>query len=134
MSYMNTKGVKILSTIVRMGRKDTYTDNSTSGGISCGVGKDGRLNTTGFQLSGDLFTSTDDGRKFDTIILPFMDEIEVTVKKLHEKAPHFKIISWDLAINSNEEIVLIEYNIKGQDINFHQLNNGPVLSEILEIL
>ena len=45
--------------------------------------------------------------------------------------PYFRIISWDIAIDKNGNFILIEYNIKGQDINFHQLNNGPVFNKLL---
>lgn len=132
MSYLRNDEVIILSKIVRMGLKGSITDNSTTGGLSCGVQPNGQLNSIGYQLSGKSFSQTDNGDEFKNIQLPFMDKIEKTVKELHTNAPYFRIISWDLAIDKNEEVVFIEYNIKGQDITFHQLNNGPVLSSILE--
>ena len=134
MSYLNSKEVAILSVIVRMGREGSITDNSTTGGISCGVKSDGSLNAIGYQLSGEKFHSTSTGLKFDQIHLPFLPKIEIAVKKLHYEVPYFKVISWDLAVDSKGEVVLIEINIKGQDITFHQLNNGPVLAPLLEEL
>ena len=134
MSLLNNDEVAILSTIVRMGREGSITDNSTTGGISCGVRSDGSLNAIGFQLSGEKFHSTSTGLKFKQIHLPFLPKIESTVKKLHYEMPYFKLISWDLAVDSKGEVVLIEINITGQDITFHQLNNGPVLSRLLEEL
>lgn len=131
MSYLRNNEVVILSVIVRIGRKGSVTDNSTTGGISCGVRDDGRLNETGFQLSGDSFKETDTGIQFKEVTLPFMAKIHVIVQKLHKSSPYFRLVSWDLAIDSNGEAVFIEYNISGQDANFHQLNNGPVLSELL---
>lgn len=131
MSYLRDNEIVVLSVIVRVGRKGSITDNSTTGGISCGVRDDGRLNETGFQLSGDSFTETDTGIQFKEVTLPFMAKIHLTVQKLHKSSPYFRLVSWDLAIDSNGETVFIEYNIFGQDANFHQLNNGPVLSELL---
>ena len=131
MSYLNENEVAILSIIVRMGKAGSITDNSTTGGISCGVQSDGSLNKVGFQLSGESFLATDSGIKFSEIKLPFIEKIKQTAKTLHKSSPFFKIISWDLAIDNMGDVVLIEYNINGQDINFHQLNNGPVLSPLL---
>lgn len=132
MSYLTNNDLVILSTIVRMGRQGSITDNSTTGGISCGVKPDGSLNAIGYQLSGEKFHSTSTGLKFEQIHLPFLAKIQSTVKSLHYEVPYFRIISWDLAVDSLGEVVLIEINIIGQDIAFHQLNNGPVLAPILD--
>lgn len=132
MSYLRGNKVEVLSTIVRMGKEGSVTDNSTTGGLSCGVGKDGFLNAIGFQNNtGNRFETTDSGLQFKEIQLPFMEKVHSTVNTLHKKAPYFGLISWDMAVDNREEVVLIEYNIQGQDINIHQLNNGPVLYPLL---
>lgn len=125
--------VFILSSIVRMGRMGSLTDNSSGGGISCGVEKEGNLKRIGYEFSGASFNKTDSGIEFININLPFMDKVKNVVENLHKTLPYFKIVSWDLAIDDEEDVVLIEYNVKGQEINFHQLNNGPVLSKLLEV-
>ncbi|GGZ70428.1 sugar-transfer associated ATP-grasp domain-containing protein [Algibacter mikhailovii] len=131
MSYLNENEVTILSTIVRMGKTGSVTDNGTTGGISCGVQSDGSLNKVGFQLSGESILETDSGIKFADIKVPFVEKMKQTVKTLHKISPFFKIISWDLAIDNMGDVILIEYNIDGQGINIHQLNNGPVLAPLL---
>lgn len=131
MSYLGADTVVILSIVVRMGREGTITDNSTAGGISCGVNSDGTLNYTGKNINGESFTTTDGGIPFRNINLPFINKVYDAVLKIHKKVPYFKLISWDLAIDQNSEVVLIEYNVKGQDINIHQLNNGPVFKPVL---
>ncbi|OWW24232.1 hypothetical protein B4Q04_17315 [Zobellia sp. OII3] len=134
MTYLRNSEVVILSAIVRMGRNGAVTDNSTTGGVSCGVKPDGTLNAIGYQLSGDKFFATSTGTKFDQIHLPFFEEIRSSVEQFHREMPYFKIISWDLAIDKKGDVVLIEVNLKGQDITFHQLNNGPVLKLLLDEL
>lgn len=132
MSYLTGNKVDILSIIVRMGKEGSRTDNSTGGGLSCGVNPDGTLKRVGYNNNtGNSFTETEAGIKFEDIKLPFMEQINRTVIDLHKRVPYFRLISWDLAIDVDEKVILIEYNIKGQDINFHQLNNGPVLKELL---
>lgn len=132
MSYLTENRVDILSVIVRMGKEGFRTDNSSVGGLSCGVKLDGTLNRVGYQNNtGNSFTTTEKGVKFEEIKLPFMEQINNTVIDLHKSVPYFRLISWDLAIDVDGKVILIEYNIKGQDINFHQLNNGPVLKNLL---
>lgn len=132
MSFLKDTEIIVLSIVVRIGRKGAITDNATTGGIPCGVKCDGRLNDIGFDLSGRPFTMTDSGIKLKDIQLPFMEKISNTVKTLHANMPYFRIISWDLAIDVDGNVILIEHNDLGQDINFHQLNNGPVLTPLIE--
>ncbi|EAR01093.1 sugar-transfer associated ATP-grasp domain-containing protein [Maribacter sp. HTCC2170] len=132
-TILDNSEVHLLSTIIRMGRNGTLTDNSSTGGISCGVDSEGNLNPIGFQLSGEEFHQADNGLIFESVQLPFMDKIKSTVINLHQKIPFFRMISWDLAIDDKSDIVLIEINVWGQDINFHQLNNGPVLGKLLPL-
>ena len=132
MTFLKETEITILSMVVRIGRKGAFTDNATTGGLPCGVNFDGKLNEIGIDLSGRPFTMTDSGIKFKDVQLPFMEKIKKAVKTLHASMPYFRIISWDLAVDVQGDILLIEHNDLGQDINFHQLNNGPVLAPLIE--
>lgn len=134
MTYLNENKVDVLSTIIRIGRKGSNTDNATTGGISCGIQKNGQMNSLGYQLSGTSFSATDSGIKFKDVKLNFIPQIVDTVDELHKEVPFFKLVSWDLAVDNIGNIVLIEYNVMGQGINSHQLNNGPVLAPLLKTL
>ena len=51
--------------------------------------------------------------------------------------PHFRLISWDFAIDNEDGIVLIEYNVKWQEIMDYQFTYakppfGAFDNEILE--
>jgi len=136
MTYMpNCSEVMILSTIARFGLKGSFVDNATLGGLTCGVQVDGRLNNVGFQnLTGAKYEATDSGIPFENITLPFMEKIKSSLDRMHKLVPYFKLISWDLAIDTDENVVLIEFNATGQDLNMHQLNNGPILGILLNEL
>lgn len=84
--------------------------------------------------TGEQVEVTDSGVEFKDVVLPFAEKVKETAINLHRRVPFFRLISWDLAVNPSEEVILIEYNMKGQDINLHQLNSGPVLSPLLEEL
>lgn len=133
-TFLKGTDVIVLSTIIRMGGNGSFTDNGTTGGISCGVDMDGGLNKFGFRLNGEKVEHSSEGVLFSEIKFPYFEKVLNTVKKLHCQVPHFKLVSWDLTVDEFEDVILIEFNVKGQGINSHQLNNGPVFEPILHLL
>lgn len=133
-TYLKDKKSRVLSMTVRMGREGSINDNVSTGGISCGVREDGTLNDLGHDLHGKKIAVTDSGVKFSDVRFHFIDKIKEAATTLHKQAPHFRLISWDMTVDLAEEVVLIEYNIYGQECNSHQMHNGPVLSDLLEEL
>ena len=60
-------------------------------------------------------------------------------KKLHSYVPWLGIISWDLTINEQGDITLVEMNTTGQSAWFCQMVNGEPLfgnntSKMLEMI
>ncbi|UWX56574.1 hypothetical protein NYZ99_07325 [Maribacter litopenaei] len=108
MSFINNDRVNILSSIIRMGRKGAFTDNSSSGGISCGVNYDGTLTAMGFTSNGKPYYETDSGLEFKEVKLPFMDKVKESVTLLHQKVPYFRLVSWDLAIDDNANVIRLK--------------------------
>jgi hypothetical protein len=137
MSYLKDNKVYVISTVLRIGKSGMFTDNSSSGGIVCGVSEKGFLKEYGYYSNGKRTQKTDSGYDLKEFEIPSYDLALKMVKEMHYKVPNFKIISCDVAINVDNQPVLIEYNTYRQDIRIHQLANGPVfenyLSEFLEI-
>lgn len=122
--------VKIYSVIVRMGIGEAKVDNASSGGITCGVLPDGHLKPIAFNPLGVRFEEHPTTHiQFDQIVIPHYQEIRDKIEKLHLQVPHFRMISWDVAIDSLNEPVLIEANLCDGELDFHQLNNGPLFGE-----
>ena len=122
--------VKIYSCVLRMGIGGSKVDNACSGGINCGICKDGRLKGVAYNQKGDKFmTHPTSNVKFDEIQIPNFDKVIEKVKILHPFIPHFRLVSWDIAIDEMNEPVLIEANLRYGELDFHQLNNGPVFGK-----
>lgn len=122
--------VKPYSTIVRMGVGGSKIDNASAGGITCGVKDDGRLKPVAYNVKGECFKEhPDTHQKFDEIVIPCFEKCKQLVINLHPQVPHFRLVSWDVAINEDDEPVLIEANLCDGELDFHQLNNGPVFKE-----
>jgi hypothetical protein len=53
------------------------------------------------------------------------------VKSMHHVVPHFRIISWDIGLNKENQPILIEYNTIGQGVDL-QIANGPLFGEFTD--
>lgn len=134
MSMLRKDGtVKIYSSILRMGIKGAKVDNASSGGISTGIKPDGRLKDVAYSNEGVRYDEHPTSHvKFGSIVIPNFSRIEDLVVKLHPRFPHFRLISWDIAVDVNDEPILIEANLCDGELDFHQLNNGPIFGDDTE--
>lgn len=123
-SYLNEKGVHILSSTARIGGLNSRTDNYSSGGLLCGVDSKGIFKTKGYPKKGLAVSETSTGIKLKGYAVPNYDLIIEMVKAMHVRIPYFKIVSWDIALNKKNKPVLIEYNTYNQGLEV-QIVTGP---------
>lgn len=124
--------VHVLSSIIRMGVNGSLVDNASSGGLFCGINKDGRLKEYAYNMKGKKFLTHPTSNKifYNTIVPDFNRCVEL-VKILAPRVVGFsKIVSWDLAINELSEPILIEANLSYGGVTSHQMSNGPIFNEL----
>ena len=132
-SLLMQDGVYILSSNLRMGVNSGRVDNVTAGGISCGINDDGSLKKFATSYySGEKYDRHPQGQLFEGQIVPSYDKAVALVKKAHPLIPHFRLVSWDIAIDKEGEPVLIEANMRKGGINLNQFNNGPLFGDLTE--
>lgn len=132
-SLLMPEDVYILSSNLRMGVDSGRVDNVTAGGISCGINQDGTLKryaTTYY--SGDRLEKHPQGVVFEGIKVPSYSMAIELVKKAHPLIPHFRLVSWDIAIDKIGDPVLIEANMRKGGINLNQFNNGPLFGDLTD--
>ncbi|BAO77623.1 sugar-transfer associated ATP-grasp domain-containing protein [Winogradskyella sp. PG-2] len=130
-SYLNEDGVHIVSSVLRIGKLGSDTDNFSTGGLFCGVSKNGNLKGKGYNPNGDVLTETSTGVVLKDCKIPHYIKVLDMVKSMHYLVPYFKIISWDIGIDKDELPVLIEYNTHRQGIDL-QIADGPFLGDFTE--
>lgn len=129
-SFLETGKVTVYSSILRMGINHSRVDNASSGGITCGITRTGQLKPVAFSVSGQRFEKhPSTGIAFDTITVPSFEKSLDLVKQLHQSLPMFRLVSWDIAIDQDGNPVLLEPNLYVGELDFHQLNNGPLFGE-----
>lgn len=125
--------VKVYSSIVRMGMHGSRVDNASSGGITCGIDENGHLKDVAYSAAGEKHLEHPDSKvKFGEIVIPQFRDCLAFVKSLHCQIPHFRLVSWDVALDEMGCPVLIESNMRWGELDFHQLNNGPLFGEDLQ--
>ena len=135
MTYWGKNGIEPVFAVVRMGRSGAVIDNASAGGLYCGVNMDGSLKKHAYTLAPfTSHTESDNGIVFEEFTIPHFDRLKDKAKELHAQLPYAKIIGWDLSLNENEEIELVEINANSPGL--FQGATGPAFgqytAEILE--
>lgn len=134
-SLLRNSEVKIYSSVLRMGVNGCKVDNEASGGRTCGICADGRLKPVGYNKYGECCLEHPDSHiAFYGYLIPGFNKVLDVVPMLHRQVPHFRLVSWDFAVDQDSEPVLIEANFKYGGVTIHQLNNGPVFGEDTECI
>jgi hypothetical protein len=126
--------VLAISSIVRIGAGKARVANvSTSNGIAVGIRPDGRLMEFGCTQKLQRCTKhPDHSYSLDNVVIPSFAAVQTTCVELHQTIPELDLISWDMAIDQRGNPVVLEFNIRRQDINYNQVCNGPVLGPYID--
>lgn len=135
MTYWGKDGIVPVFAVVRMGRSGAVIDNASSGGMYCGVNMDGTLKKEAYTLYPfSSHTQSDNGTVFKEFAIPQFEALKDKARELHAQLPYARLIGWDLSINENNEIELVEINANSPGL--FQGATGPAFgeytSEILE--
>ena len=110
---------------MRIGRNGSIVDNAHAGGLQIGIKEKGMLEKYAFSEYGQKFEKHPDTNvKFENYEIPKVLDMVKFTKKYHYKVPHMGIIAWDLTLDEEENIVIIETNIMCPSIWFPQYANG----------
>lgn len=126
------------STIFKVGKKGADKDNWSSSYL-IGVTEDGYLNDFGYDNQLNKVYKTDLGHSFKGLRLPAFDEMLAFAKGHHIKYfPHCGIIGWDILVDENDKVRVIEVNIKSPGVVGEQLASGAFFekyrNDIIDIM
>ncbi len=132
-TLMMEDGVHILSAVLRMGSGNSRVDNASNGGISVGINSDGYLNDHGHVLySGHQMERHPDGFVFEGFKVPEFYKVKECAQRLAQYTGNFRLVSWDMTVDKNGNVVLIEANMRKGGIAIHQFNNGPLFGDLTQ--
>ena len=134
MTLLNSDGsVSLCSACLRMGVAGAKVDNASSGGVVAGIDERGYLKKYAYKPTGERFLKhpTSD-IVFEKFKVPSFEKCKELVMNLAPNYPYFRLISWDIALDLKNEPVLVEANLCSGELDFHQLNNGPIFGNQTE--
>jgi hypothetical protein len=139
MSLLINGEVHILSSIIRYGSGNSRLDNLCAGGSTIGVNNKGNFSKFGLKFNGKVgcgyLQSNEIFEKYPELKnakFKFYDEVVALVKEAHPCYSHFKLVSWDVAIDSDGHPCIIEVNLDFPEFMSHQLFNGPIFGDLTE--
>ena len=125
--------VDVMSAILRMGSNGKKVDNGSSGGMFCGIQSNGQLRSTGYDFSGIGHDHHPQGTRFSDVTIPNFAKICELAKQMAPRLQNItKLISWDFALGTDGEPILVESNLYYGGCNVHQLSNGPIFGDKTE--
>ncbi len=120
--------VHFLSAVLRFGQKGQLVDNQAAGGLTIGISKDGILNDFACNKYGKVDTSKSNFISNFKTKVPFYNEMCEYAAMIAPKYHYHRLLGFDFCVTQNGEVKLLEINCKNIEINFLQMNNGPLFS------
>lgn len=105
-------GGEILGTFLRVGRRGNIVDNAHAGGIFAQINPDtGEIESDGIDTDGHQYVvHPDTGVPFKGFRIPRWEELVETCRRAHRQTPDAPVVGWDICIDSNNNIEIIEGN------------------------
>lgn len=122
----------ILQAVLRIGRRGQIVDNQASGGYVCGIEENGTLRSFAIDKFGHKYQKVNNLELNNESKVLFYKEICLVAKDLARLFPYHRLLGFDFAIDLEKRIRLIEINNRNNEINFYQMNNGPLFREYTE--
>lgn len=112
------------SSILKVGKENSQVDNWNSGYL-IGISNAGVLMNHGYDNDLNRIYKTDNGIEFGAMEIKNYDNIIAFVEKYHTKYfPNCGIVGWDIMIDSNNNIRVIEVNLDYPGVVGEQLCSG----------
>lgn len=117
---VTSQKIRYVSSFIRIGRKGNLVDSVHSGGISARINSDGILEKAFSFFPYKEFPLTDSSVIIEGYKIENYDKIIETAVAAHSALPMFGFIGWDMVIDLDGNVVIIELN-PDPDIRYAQV-------------
>lgn len=134
-TIMMEDGVHVLNASLKMGAGCNRIDNVTrNSGIITGIRENGELMDFAFfdLYSGEKTDRHPQGMLLGKICVPSYNRMIETVKRAAQYTGNFQLVGWDLSVDEEGNVVLIEANMRKGDIGPIQCLHGPFFGDLTE--
>jgi hypothetical protein len=122
----NNGKASVRASYLRLGtERDTHVQSATAVKIPINLAT-GVLSDTGYKPTWTTIRSHPTSQKsFSNIEIPNFKKCMDVVTSLHLKVPYVRCIGWDLIVDDQGEVVVLEWNGAHNDIKFTEATQGP---------
>ena len=121
--------VFILHALLRVGKPGSIVDNQASGGLSCSISSDGLLSSFAVDKFGNRFKDINGIPLTEQYIIPKFNEMLLLAEDIAKKNYYHRLLGFDFCLDTDGNIRLLEINNTNNEINFYQMNNGPLFGK-----
>jgi len=125
--------IRVLLAQLRFGVNKKIVDNASSGGVFCDVNEKGLVAKKAIDLHGKIYNqhpTTHYSFANSTLTVPCWNEIVSEGVRLHKALLHHDMISWDFAVTNNNEVMLVEMNLRGSSWQYQLSYGKPLFGDI----
>jgi hypothetical protein len=116
---------------LRLGRSDTDTILAASNVRVPIVDRRGTLAEIGSPPTWERLTAhPDTGEAFAGAVVPAFEKARAACEGLHDRLPQVTIIGWDVTIDAEERIQILEWNSVHPGIRFSEMTVGPSFADL----
>lgn len=117
----------VLKAVVRFGRPGSLVDNQAAGGRAAGVTPQGQVQDFSVDKRGvrEPLAKTDRS-------VPAYDAMADLARRAATGFPYHRLLGFDLCVDAQGAVKLLEINTRNLEINFLQMNLGPLFEEFTE--
>lgn len=126
---LRNEEIVILQRVFRIGRPGSIVDNQASGGIACGINSEGILSNFGVDKSGNKHFESGSCKFERAGKLQSIESIDSLAIELAGNFRYSRLLGMDFAVDVKGKVLLIEINDSSNEINFYQMNNGPLFGD-----
>lgn len=118
-----------LQAVVRFGKPGNIVDNQAAGGLTCGINAQSKLNTFTIDKYGKKYSSFEFLSTKKDDLIPGLEEMKNYACLLASGYYYHRLLGFDFCYDKENCVRLLEINCKNIEINFLQMNNGPLFGD-----
>jgi len=117
--------------MLRFGGKGAVKDNTSKGGGTCLIDRDGRVDDRVFRFKHMEISSLKRETGVENLVVPCYGKVVDTLLAMHSRLPYFDFVGWDVTVDPDGEPLFIEFNLVPA-IEGPQIMSGPMFGDHLD--
>lgn len=118
--------------LARLNDISTHVQSDTNIKVAVDI-DNGKLSSTGYLPNWSTVQSHPDTKvAFSELAIPEFLKACTKVESLHNRFPFISMVGWDVSINSNNDVEIMEWNTGTNAIDFHEAMHGPCFKDLLD--